>query len=174
MCIKTVVGVVLVVGLLGTGCRKKEKTAEDEAASRIASRAVSLASGKDVKVDVEGETVTFTDAEGEVTVRGGKGTELPANFPKDVPVYKGAEILQTSSHAGTDFSIAFQTRDAVDKVADFYKNEMESEGWESEQALTMPNRAILAYKKGNRMVTLMIAADEDGGTVVTASVGTDG
>ena len=165
------IALLLVSAVALTGCGKKKQERDEEAAARAASRAMSFAAGKDVKVSVDGEKVTLTDAEGNVTIQGGKGTELPRDFPEDLPVYKQADILHTATRNQNEFSIAFQTSAAMDKVVEFYKKSMESRGWNNETAMDMPQRSILAYRKDNRTVSLMIAADEDGGTVVNITCG---
>jgi hypothetical protein len=170
---RAAVVLVLACGIAVTGCGRNKEQREAEDAARIASKAMSVASGRDVKVDVKGDTVTFTDAKGNVKIQGGKGTKLPPDFPADIPVYKQAEILHTASRDEDQFSVALQSRDAVDKVAGFYRDAMTSADWESETTLDMPNRAILVYKKGDRMLSVMISAKQDGGTVISMTAGTD-
>ena len=116
MHVRIMVGCVLVLGVVATGCCKKKQEAEDAAAARIASKAISLASGKDVKVQVDGDTVTFTDEEGGVRIHGGKGAKLPTGFPDDLPIYKKSEILQTASTSQDEFMVSIQTRDAGSRI----------------------------------------------------------
>ena len=118
-------------------------------------------------VDVEGDKVTFSDTEGATTVQAGKNVKLPQGFPDDVPVYEKATILSVVSRSKDEFAVSLQTGDAVKEVAGFYKTGMESKGWKSETAMDLPNRSILAYEKGNRAASVMIAADKDGGSVIT-------
>jgi hypothetical protein len=158
---------VLAVAVAATGCGKKKQAAEDETASKIASRALRLSTGQDVDVKVDGDKVTFTDGQGGVTVQGGKGTSLPTDFPEDVPVYSEADILRTAARGKDQFSVALQTKDTVATVAGFYKDAMKKKGWEAETGMDLPNRSIQAYEKGNRAVSLMIAADKDGGCVIS-------
>ncbi|MFC1452065.1 hypothetical protein ACFLSJ_01820 [Verrucomicrobiota bacterium] len=162
---------VVVAAVAATGCGKKKQERDDAAASRIASKAISVASGKDVKVKVDGDTVTYTDAEGGVTMHAGKGAKLPQGFPDDLPVYEKAEILHAASMGEDEFSVSLQSKDAVAAVAGFYKESMESEGWEPETVMDMQNRAMLAYRKGNRAANVMIAADQDGGSVISLTTG---
>jgi len=152
-------------------CGKKAKKADEAAASAIVSKAVSMASGQETKVDVSGETVTFRGDDGTVVVTG-KGAELPDDFPSDVPVYRGVQIMHSASSAEGHFSVSMTTLAPRTGVADYYKMVMPEEGWESQSTMNMPNATMLAYKKGNRAVSVMIA-ESDEGTVVTISGGTE-
>jgi len=167
--------VVIVLVVMIAGCGKKEKPAKatDDVASEIVSRAVSMASGQKTEVKVDGETVKITGTDGTVTVHAGKNGKLPEDFPTDLPRYKGAEILQSASQGKEAFAMSMQTEDALAKVAAFYKKEMASQGWESETAMDMPNRSILAFKKGNRAVNVMLMKNKEGGTVISLGGGTD-
>lgn len=188
MRIRLAVVLMMVGAVVLTGCGgKKEEAksapedvdvapaqqAEDETAAAIVSKAMSMASGEDVKVKVDGDKVTFTAEQGDVTIQGGEGTELPKDFPEDMPVYKNAVILHTATSGKDMFTVSLQSKDPVKTVSDFYKSTMESKGWESQTTMDMPNRSILAYKKGNRVASLMIAADNDGGTVISLNSGVD-
>jgi len=172
MKVRMLVVLVVVAGLVVSGCGKKKQEAEQEAAARIVSKAMSMASGRDTKVEVDGDKVTFTDAEGGMTIHAGKGTELPKDFPSDILVYEAAEILHSASRGADGFSVSMQTQDALGKVVEFHKKAMEAQGWQSETAMDMPNRAMLVYKKGERMAHLMIASDSDGGTVISLTAAT--
>src|SRR5262245_48996218 len=56
-------------------------------------------------------------------------TELPANFPEDVPQYPGAEVVKArpTSEAGT--SVTWSTGDDMVKVASFYADQLAAKGW---------------------------------------------
>ena len=107
------------------------------------------------------------------TVAGGWTKPRPEDFPEDLPVYKKAEILNVLTRSKDEFSISMQTGDALDKVSAFYKEALESGGWVSETAMELPNRTILSCNKGNRVVSLMIVKDKDGGTVISVTAGLD-
>lgn len=168
-----VVVTVLAVVFTLTGCRRsRKKESEEEAADRIVSRAVSLASGKKTEVNVSGDTVQFKDAEGTLTVNAGEGAKLPDTFPKDIPVYKPASVMQSASRNENEFSVALQSKDDVEKIASFYTEGMAAEGWDAGQQMNMPNRSIHSYQKGKRMIHLMIFKGEDE-TVITIGGGLD-
>jgi len=170
---RMIVVMVLVAAVFAAGCGRKEakQKAQDKMASDIVSRAVSTASGKDVKVDVKGETVTFKDADGSVTVHTGEDAKVPKAFPKDIPIYTKAEVAAVVNPAENAFSITLRSKDPVSTVAAFYGREMKAKGWKSETALNLANRAILAFKKGGRVAGAMIGTDGKGETVIVLNTG---
>ncbi len=171
MHVKRILVMVIVLVLAVMGCGEDKRSTEqkeaDETASRIASKAMTIASGKEVNVEVNGETVQFKDADGNVTVHAGKGAKLLDEFPSDLHVYPEGEIIHTTSMGENEFSVTMQTKDDLNKVVDFHKKKMTEEGWQSETSMDMPNRAMLSYMKGDRVANLMIVQDKDGGTVIS-------
>lgn len=157
--------VLLVVGLASVGCGKKtaEKAemTDKDVASHIVSKALTLASGKETKVEVGGETITVRGPDGEVVMQGGKGATLPDNFPKDVPIYKGASILHSVAKGTEAFSVSMATKDDVPTVVRFYRDKLTADGWTVENAMDTPERSIQSYKKGERGVSLMVMKGDD-------------
>src|SRR5690349_15871820 len=101
------VGTVLLGGLLFAGCGGAETKPADAAAPKPAAPAT--------------PTTTPTSV---TTPAGNAATgSLPADFPKDVPVYAGAEIVSAATTGGRVGAV-LSTGDAPDKVADFYKSEI--------------------------------------------------
>ncbi len=62
----------------------------------------------------------------------GGNVTLPANFPSDVPIYPGSKIkLATKSEKG-EFTVTLTTPDSQEKVSSYYKEQMASKGWLSD------------------------------------------
>lgn len=96
------------------------------------------------------------------------GAGLPNNFPKDVPVYPGAEVQGTIGASGSngDGSMTtMTTKDPADQVYGFYKDKLGSAGWATEQTLFG-----VSFKKSDRLVTVL-ANESDGETSIILSVG---
>jgi len=157
-------GVLLVLTLAGCG-RIAEEAAEE---------VVQQTTG--VNVEQDGEKVTIEGEDGE-QIEIGSGAELPDDFPSDVPVYKGADVVSTStlSDGGAkNFYISLQTTDAFEDVVEWYKSEMDSKGWEIEADVVTTaegsSSAILGFKKGEAETSFSIATDDSGNTVITNNV----
>ena len=155
---------VLAISLVCFGCGKRQ--ADEMAAEKIVENAIEGATGGEANVDLSGETVTIKSKEGTMVISGGENVSLPDNFPKDVPVYKGAKVL-TSISSKEGMSVTLQTTDAVAKVAEFYKTQMAAQGWQSEASLDTGHQTMLNYKKEARTAAVIIMADQDGGTTIT-------
>jgi len=63
--------------------------------------------------------------------------ELPAGFPDDVPLYPDAVIIETvfQREARAEvYGLATITRDTAESVLDFYRGELEAQGWTVSEA----------------------------------------
>jgi hypothetical protein len=80
-------------------------------------------------------------------------SELPADFPADVPVYPGAEVVQArySAAEGSSVSVAFSVKDDPEKVASFYADSLAAEGWSTDIKTTPEGQAIFADKTERRV-----------------------
>lgn len=166
----TVACVLAVLVLVSAGCGRKSKR-DQAAAERMVEGAMRMATGQKTDVDVSGETVRFKSKDGDVVISGGKGGKLPKGFPKDIPSYKGAKVIQSAARDALQFSVALQTDDKVAKVAEYYRSTMKAKGWTEEQVLDMPNRSIQSYTKDGRGAQLMVMQSGEGQTVITLASG---
>ena len=166
----------------GCGCRKK---ASETVANKIAEKAIEHAAKKngenlDVKIDgdkvsVQGKTAdnksvsytaqngSFSMTQGGVKMTSGEGATLPEGFPKDVPVYAGSKI--TMAMADNDqhsYSVAGETKDALQTVADKSKKDLLANGWKEQQSLNQAGdnpMVMLNYTKDERAVMFTIHAE---------------
>jgi hypothetical protein len=110
----------------------------------------------------------------EVKVAGGDGeVKLPADFPKDLPAFKGAVVKHhtTTKQGDQLFGFVQWESDApVDKVSEFYRAELKNQGWTEVQHTTTAaegkSATILGAKKGARTIALQITTDENGKTLI--------
>src|SRR5690606_10531528 len=84
------VGLVAALSLSGCG-----PSAEEAAAERTAEAALGALTGHDVEIDDDGETISYTTEEGQVTMTGGGSAQLPGNFPDDVYLPAGYAVQST-------------------------------------------------------------------------------
>ena len=126
--------------------------------------------GVDASFNRDG-TSTYSNEDGTVTVGGGS---YPDNWPGDVPQYPNGEILfsgssnpQTGSAGAT---VSFTTSDSPAEVIEYYKRELESNGWHIEATSSVSGMTIVSATKGDQSFGVWAAAS-DGVTQVTAGVG---
>ena len=129
--------------------------------------------GEKVTVDQSGKNVTVASSGGTATYSGGAGAALPADFPKDIPVYPGATV--TASYAGANAAgagraVTFETGDSPEKVVDFYKSKLA--GWASagEVRSAGSTTVVLRAPTGARTVSVMAAPNGAGKTSVTLTI----
>jgi hypothetical protein len=149
------VGMVILSGIVLAGCGGAEtKTAENTAPTKPAGTTPST---------------TPTNA----TTPGGSAStgSLPADFPKDVPVYPGATVVGGAT-AGAGSGAAFNTSDAPDKVASFYKDELPKNGWSKPIATDMAGMSSIAATKDKRRLGISVTKGQDGKTMISIGVST--
>lgn len=155
---KTVIIVVVVIVLAGAGWF-------------FSRGSVMTPAGVNIDRNIDG-SATYSNEEGSVTVG---ANSYPDNWPSDAPKYNGAKIQYSGTsnpqtrQVGT--AVVFATSDDTQKVVDFYKKELPSNGWTIEQTATMGEMTIISAKKGNSTFAAQIVKTEDGQTAVTVAIG---
>jgi hypothetical protein len=121
----------------------------------------------EVKVDKNGGQVTFQgkSKDGNVTVTTGKdGVALPDNFPKDVPIYKGA-VVQVASTQGKMMMVQFVVAAPATDTFKYYQDQLKEQGWEINSTVNMGEGSVLAAKKGERECTATVMKEDKGSRV---------
>ena len=115
---------------------------------------------------------------GNVEVQAGGGMKLPADFPKDLPIYSGAVIKShvLSKHGDqTTGMLHMQVAAPVDKVSEYYRAELKSQGWTEAQHIVSESQGktgtIIGAKKGNRTLSVTVTVDKNDVTIVNLTVG---
>lgn len=167
---------IAVVMLFTTGCTNPwQHAVQEEAAEKATERALERAAGGNVDVDIEGDggTTTITSEEGETTWG---STEIPENFPGNVPVYPNATVTFSHVGAGADgesASASLETTDDVDTVSSWYKTEIDNNGWsiEGTDSWGTGSEKYISYmgEQGEKKLSVGISASE-GVTMITLSV----
>jgi hypothetical protein len=87
-------------------------------------------------------------------------TELPADFPADVPLYPDAEVVRVRISADQGTSVTLSVADDVEKVASFYADSYAAEGWSTHIAKAPNGSAVFADKTDRRVATMMRSTEE--------------
>ena len=86
-------------------------------------------------------------------------TELPGNFPEDVPRYPGAEVVKARPTSEAGISVAFSTADDPAKVASYFADQFAAQGWATNR-VDAPEGIMVFADKGDRSATYGVASAE--------------
>jgi len=153
---------VLTLALALTGCGTKDKA---ENAKQTNGGAGEESNGTKVKTSIDGERIKFESDEGEVIIDP-EGTELPDNWPAEMPTYPKAKIVSSVKGSG-DVSMAmavFQTDKPVAAVVEFYDAELPGKGWSIDNRIeTGQSMVMVMASKGDLLATVSTTKDEASG-----------
>lgn len=143
-----VLALVALVGL--TGCAK------------IAEKAIEDATG--VSVDEDDGTVTIEGEDGASITVNDEGTELPEGYPDDAPVYDGtiASAWESTDQGKTTYMVSVTTKDSIGDVVDWYKSELESEGWTITTTFKDASSGMINAEKDDRVFYMAAGTGSDG------------
>jgi hypothetical protein len=79
-------------------------------------------------------------------------SELPANFPDDVPQYPGAEVVKARPTFEDGVVVGFSTPDDPNKVASYFADAFAAKGW-STNRVDAPEGTMIFADKGGRSAT---------------------
>ena len=152
-----IVVIVVLVILGGIGYFVQQSVAE-----RSAEKAIEDVTEGKVDISEGGNKVTIETDKGKLTV-GQNG--IPENFPSDVSVYSGSEVI-TSSESGGNFTLTLKSSDSVSKVSDFYKTNLADKGWTLGNPVDFSGSTTITATKNGRELNVVITPDNDGKTAI--------
>jgi len=131
------------------GCSKVEEKAAEKAAEK--------ATGGQVDIDSKTGQVKMKQkgADGKETeVQLGQNTTVPADFPKNVPVYPGAKLMASVSisQGENGHMLTLSTKDPVSAVLDYYKKNLA--GFKVEGELGGTDTTILTMSSDTQTVSV--------------------
>lgn len=86
-------------------------------------------------------------------------TELPENFPEDIPRYPGAEVVKARPASESGISVGFSTTDDPAKVATYFADQFAAQGWATNR-VDAPEGIMVFADKGDRSATYGVASAE--------------
>jgi len=100
--------------------------------------------------------------------------QLPANFPKDIPIYPGAKPAGSWTSITKDEKgvlVTLETNDGKNKVVSFYSAELPKNGWTIETTTNTDEGVMYIIKKNTRTGWVTITAEKNGKTTIGIVVG---
>ncbi|MDI1320786.1 MAG: hypothetical protein PSW75_11440 [bacterium] len=126
-----------------------------------------------VTVEQKGDdaTVEFKGKDGEPGMKimsNEKGGVLPAEFPKDVPIFKDALVV-SAYIAGDAMQVQTTFKAPLEEGMKFYEEKMKVDGWEV-SVMKMEMMNMVTAKKGQRQCTVMFSTEDN---LTVASISTN-
>ncbi len=125
---------------------------------------VSTADGK-VSYQEKGKdagTVTVTGKDGQTATLNFNQNKVPDDYPKDVPIYTPSKVVMSQSTTEQNArNLVLESPDGIDKIVDFYKKGLDSNGWKTESNVTTAQLTMLNATKDQRALTLQISDSGD-------------
>ncbi|MFI5394580.1 MAG: hypothetical protein ACHQ9S_03515 [Candidatus Binatia bacterium] len=84
---------------------------------------------------------------------------VPADFPKDVPIYKDAALARVQDLANNAHNVIFNTAAPVAEVFSFYQDKMTGAGWKITEQFSRSGNGFMKFEKGSMVANLTVAED---------------
>ena len=91
-------------------------------------------------------------------------TELPENFPEDIPQFPGARLIKDRISPDGGLSVSYSTDEDVDDVIDYFADSFAAEGWSTQVRDMPPGRAVFADK--DQRIASVMSREVDEGTSI--------
>lgn len=132
----------------------------DEAAERLTEQALESAGGGEVDVDINDETVTMRDEEGN-EFSAGQGASIPDGWPGEVPLFDGGDLMFATVQAEGTASALWETSDSVESAMQAYDAALTGAGFTVDQQASMAGTEIRSYTGKGLLVSVTVAEAED-------------
>lgn len=86
-------------------------------------------------------------------------SDVPANWPKEVPIFKDAALAQIQNLANDAHNVIFTTSAPVSEVSSFYRDKMKAEGWKVSEEFERPKHAFMKFEKGDMVANVTVVED---------------
>ena len=131
--------------------------------------------GGDVTVKRNGSDIEITgesDEGNKFTAQSGKNVEIPADFPSDIPIYKGAKPLVVMQMDAQGQSVTLESGDSLDTVYQFYVDALQANGWTLEAQMDWGSQKMISATKGDHQTAVSIGST-DGKTQIVLTHSTN-
>lgn len=159
-----IAGVVLIVLFLA-GVVSIASKPSYKGGMNLSSGIVSGMTGGKVKIDKSGERVSF----GNFSV----GSSLPADFPKDIPLYPNAEIgghISGSGEGGSGSTVTFTSSDDAKEIYEFFVNKLKANGWKTETVSFGEMKMVNISKENRSGVVTINPGDAKTDIIIATSI----
>ncbi|OYP34732.1 hypothetical protein [Rhodopirellula sp. MGV] len=158
--------------LFVSGCGKIAKKAAEQA---IESELEKDGGTADFDLTEDGFSAEVDGVDGKAQYAIGASAKVPADWPSDIPVFDGLKL--NMSHANKDqgtFVIQGNSTAGFQEVIDFYAAAAAKEGWKEESVSKQGDSMwIQGLSKDGRMLTIMVAASDEGTSVTQTTNSND-
>jgi hypothetical protein len=152
------------VALSGCGKSPQEKAIE---------KSIEASTGSPASVKMSENGIEIKTSKGEIKAASGGDVEIPAGFPKDIYVYKGAKVLSSMTMPGGQM-LTLETADPLARVAEAYQKEMTGAGWKQEMAMDNGDSRMYSYAMDKQRAQVTLNADSDNAhTTITLMAGSE-
>jgi hypothetical protein len=155
--------VVLILGLVFlVACQSK--SAKEEMAGKMVEKAIKERTGKDAKVDIQGQNVRIQtkDGTGEVNVT----TDWPQDMPGDVPRFSMGKVKAvTRSDAGGTKNWNVVIEEAQEGALAKYADDLKAQDWKIMTTTTAGNAASVMATKKNLTAVVVFQTDRKTGAI---------
>jgi hypothetical protein len=114
--------------------------------------------GDDGEIRYSGETNTGESFKAQL----GGEVELPAAFPKDIPIFPDAVLFSAMETGGGTAIVSLDSEAQPPAIYDFYKQKLEGAAWRIENEAKLGGGRVVTATKGDRKVVLNIERTEKG------------
>lgn len=164
--------VIVLLAVLGFAAQKLMQKASvmvgQKVGEKVAEGIIEKATGGKANIDVDSGNVTVKTNDGSFST----GTSIPADWPKDAPVYPGATVSYSGSSnpqtGETGFGAVLATKDNAQKVKDYYAKELASQGWTVETTYNANESSVLSATKDTRTFVVTTSQSDEMTTITLA------
>lgn len=156
-------GLILSMSFLAVaGCGKIVEKIQQKAIETAVEKGVESQSGGKVKLDLSGQKASVVGNDGKTQGTWGKGATVPADFPKQVPIYPGSTILSSMSDNTTTskHTVMLKTSDKSAKVIEYYKGELK--GFRVENEGDTGQTHMVKLVDASKLSVQIVASEQDG------------
>lgn len=123
-------------------------------------KTIEKTTGIKVENGQNGGNISITDQKTGESAELGEG-KIPANFPKDFPLYPGATPKGTAvgseQATGKGFWLLLESGDPLSKVTAFYNEQLEGKGWIVEEKNDLGDGSVYKVKKEKLIGNMIIS-----------------
>lgn len=110
-----------------------------------------------------GEKISITNQKTGESVKMGEG-KIPANFPKDFPLYPNAlpkgTAIGSEQVTGKGFWLLLESSDPLSKVTSYFDEQLEAKGWTIEETNVLDDGSSYKIKKEKLIGNIIISSNQ--------------